>query len=273
MPDEADIGKAYAEYYTHSGIPQNENQSGLRGRLIRTLRLIHDLILEATQISRERKRLALMYLDGVPPGRVLDVGCGDGSRLAQLRSLGWQVTGQEMDPKAASRAGETYGVRVHVGPLEGGGFNEGEFDAIVMNHVIEHVHDPIRLLTHCVRLLKKGGILIAVTPNADSCGHKRFGRFWRGLEPPRHIHLFNQRTLRQVAACLGFSQLDSWTTAAYAEVIANGSLEVRTSRKERVDFSKKVMRRVVAGHYQLRWQLAHMRDRNSGEECVLRAVI
>lgn len=272
MPTEEDIGKAYAEYYTHVDVPRNKYKSSKDGRLIWVLRLLHDLLLRATLITRERERVILMYLDGVPPGRVLDVGCGDGSRLARLRSLGWDVKGQEMDPEAASRASQTYGVQVHLGPLDEASFDEGEFDAIVMNHVIEHVHDPVRLLAGCVRLLKKGGTLIAVTPNAESCGHKCFGSSWRGLEPPRHIHLFSQRTLRQLAGRVGFGHLDTWTTPAHAEVVANDTLDVRAGRKEPVDFGRKLMRRLLSLQYQLRWQLAHMKDRNSGEECVLKAV-
>jgi 2-polyprenyl-3-methyl-5-hydroxy-6-metoxy-1,4-benzoquinol methylase len=266
MPAEEDIGKAYAKYYTHINVPEHD------GRLMWILRLVHDLLLSATLISGERKRLAFMYLDGMSPGRVLDVGCGDGSRLARLRSLGWDVRGQEMDPEAASRASQSYGVQVHLGPLDEAGFDEGEFDAVAMNHVIEHVHDPVRLLAGCARLLRKGGTLIAVTPNAESCGHKRFGSAWRGLEPPRHIHLFSQRGLRQLAGRAGFGHLDTWTTPAHAEMVANGTLDVRAGCKEPVDLGRKLMRRLLCLQYQLRWQLAHMKDRNSGEECVLRAV-
>src|SRR2546429_421611 len=65
MPDEEDIGKAYAEYYTHFRVSQHQNNSGLLGRLTWILRLIHDLLLRATLISGERKRLGLMYLDRV----------------------------------------------------------------------------------------------------------------------------------------------------------------------------------------------------------------
>jgi 2-polyprenyl-3-methyl-5-hydroxy-6-metoxy-1,4-benzoquinol methylase len=272
MPVEEDVGKAYAEYYTHVNILQNRHQSSGAGRLTWILRLVHNLLLKVTAISRERKRLALMYLDGVPPGRVLDVGCGEGSRLARLRSLGWDVRGQEMDPKAASQARQTYGVSIHLGPLGQAGFDEGAFDAIVMNHVIEHVHDPVRLLAECVRLLRKGGTLVAITPNSESCGHKRFGSSWRGLEPPRHIHLFSQRTLRKLAGRLGFEHFDTWTTSAHAEVVANGSLDVRAGLNKSVDLGPKLVRRLLSLQYQLRWQLDHMRDRNSGEECVLKAV-
>jgi len=272
MPAEEDVSKAYAKYYTHINATQNQHKSGKDGRLTRMLRLVHDLLLRVTAISGERRRLALMYLDGVPAGRVLDVGCGDGSRLARLRSLGWDVMGQEMDSKAATIAGQAYGVRVHLGPLDESGFDVGGFDAIVMNHVIEHVHDPVRLLAECVRLVRKGGTLIAVTPNTESCGHKRFGPFWRGLEPPRHIHLFSQRTLRQLAGRVGFEHLDTWTTPAHAEVLANGSLDIRAGWDKPVDRGRKLMQRLLSLQYQLRWQLAHLKDKNSGEECVLRAV-
>jgi 2-polyprenyl-3-methyl-5-hydroxy-6-metoxy-1,4-benzoquinol methylase len=272
MPIEEEIGKAYADYYTHVDVPQNVYKSSREGHFISIFRLVHDLFLRTTQISGERKRLALMYLDGVPPGRVLDVGCGDGGRLARLRSLGWDVRGQEMDPEAASRASQIYDLRVHVGPLNRAGYEEEEFDAIVMNHVIEHVHDPVHLFAECVRLLKKGGTLIAVTPNTESCGHKRFGSSWRGLEPPRHIHLFSQSTLRQLARRVGFGQIDTWTTPAHGEGVAYGSLGIRVGCKEPVNIGRKLMRRLWSVHYQMRWQLAYMRDEHSGEECVLKAV-
>lgn len=272
MPLEADIGKAYAEYYTHVSTASNGLNSSKNELVAWILRPLYYLLLRLTSIQRERKRLALMYLDDVRPGRMLDVGCGDGWRLARLRSLGWEVRGQEMDPKAASRAAQTYGVRVHLGPLDEAGFDEGEFDAIVMNHVIEHVHDPIRLLARCVRLLKKGGNLIAVTPNAESCGQKRFGSSWRGLEPPRHIYLFSQRTLRQIAARAGFAHFDTWTTPAHAEVVAKGSLDIRAGGINQLSLGRKLLRGLISLQYQLRWHLAYVKDGNTGEECVLKAV-
>jgi 2-polyprenyl-3-methyl-5-hydroxy-6-metoxy-1,4-benzoquinol methylase len=272
MPVEDDIGKAYAEYYTHVSTTPNLPNRSKSTLVISILRRVRDLLFRATSIHRERKRLALMYLDGVPPGRVLDVGCGDGSRLARLRSLGWDVRGQEMDTKAASRARQTYGVQVRLGPLDEAGFDEGEFDRIIMNHVIEHVHDPVRLFAESVRLLKKGGTLIAVTPNAESCGHRRFGSSWRGLEPPRHIHLFNQRTLRQLAVRADFGHFDTWTTPAHAEVLAYGSLDVRAGGNSLVDLGRELMRSLFSLQCQLQWQLAHRKDKNSGEECVLKAV-
>lgn len=271
MPVEEDISKAYAKYYTHVDVPRNAQKSSVHVHFTSVLRIVRDLLLRATLISGERERLALMYLDKMPPGRVLDVGCGDGSRLARLRALGWQVMGQEMDPKAAAHASQSHGVQVHLGPLDDADFGAAEFDAIVMNHVIEHVHDPVHLLTTCVRLLKKGGVLIAVTPNSESSGHKKFGASWRGLEPPRHVHLFSQRTIRKLADIVGFREINTWTTPAHAEVLANGSLDTGTSSHKSLSLGPRLIRRVASLQYQFRWQIAHAKNRNSGEECVLKA--
>ena len=69
------------------------------------------------------------------------------------------------------------------------------FDAVIMSHVIEHVPQPRELLAECARLLKLGGRLVMLTPNAESFGLDYYGRCWRGLEPPRHLQIFSQPAL------------------------------------------------------------------------------
>ena len=48
-----------------------------------------------------------MYLSGVRPGRLLDVGCGEGEFLDRTCRAGWQVVGVDFDPKAVRAAGES----------------------------------------------------------------------------------------------------------------------------------------------------------------------
>ena len=59
-------------------------------------------------------------------------------------------------------------------------------------------------------LMAPGGVLIAVTPNIESLVHRWFNADWRGLEPPRHLHLLSPRTLRTVAQA--FRALESRNT-------------------------------------------------------------
>jgi 2-polyprenyl-3-methyl-5-hydroxy-6-metoxy-1,4-benzoquinol methylase len=145
------------------------------------------------------------------------------------------------------------------------------FDAVIMNHVVEHVHDPVRLLKECNRLLRPGGTFVAVTPNAESYGHKAFGSEWRGLEPPRHLFLFSRRTLREVANRAGFKWVDTRTTAAHALVIVKASLQMRSSPKHDESWLSEFRRGVLLAGYQVWMTLVHLTDKNSGEECILRA--
>ena len=78
------------------------------------------------------------------------------------------------------------------------------FDVITLNHVIEHVHEPIKVLKLCHELLKPGGQLWLETPNIDSFGYARFKKNWRGLETPRHLILFNRSSLTQAFISAGF---------------------------------------------------------------------
>jgi 2-polyprenyl-3-methyl-5-hydroxy-6-metoxy-1,4-benzoquinol methylase len=266
VPAEEEVAKAYARYYTHVESTKRNRDVGsfVRQRL-------SDALIAVDPLRRERDHLLMMYLDKSLPGKLLDVGCGNGARLARLRALGWEVCGQDLDPQAVSFAVKTFGLQAYQGRLEDIRFPEASFDYITLNHVVEHSHDPVRLLKECRRLLKKGGLLVIVTPNGRSFAHKYFGPFWRGLEPPRHIHIFSPKTLSILAAKAGLSVFRSWTTVANAVTFGRGSLMVKRCGCHASSLGSRIFRAGYLIWYLYRSMMAHKKDFDSGEECVLQA--
>jgi 2-polyprenyl-3-methyl-5-hydroxy-6-metoxy-1,4-benzoquinol methylase len=140
-------------------------------------------------------------------GRVLDIGCGNGGFLARAEAAGWEAVGIDLDPQAVATCRQR-GLSVMQGDLSSlASLKAGSFDHITSSHVIEHLHDPGQLLTEAYRLLRPGGTLWLETPNALSLGHRRFGRFWLGLDVPRHLVVFSPKSLRQMVRCAGFFDL------------------------------------------------------------------
>lgn len=137
-------------------------------------------------------------------GRLLDVGFGDGSFLENARSIGWDVVGVDPDIETVKNARER-GLDVYHGSLEALDSMSNYFDVITMCHVIEHLYDPMASLRACYRLLKPNGYIWLETPNINSLGYSRFQENWRGLEPPRHLVLFNSESLRKALFDVGFS--------------------------------------------------------------------
>jgi len=137
---------------------------------------------------------------------LLDVGCGSGDFLEKVRLAGWDVSGVDVDDKAVSNARKK-GLNIRHGDI--GACRETNFDAITLSHVIEHVHDPLALLRGAHARLKPGGCLYIETPNLESVGHRRFGRNWRGLEPPRHLVILSSGSLRLLLAAAGFKMSGS----------------------------------------------------------------
>jgi len=139
-----------------------------------------------------------------PGARVLDIGCGNGGFLWQMRSLGWDVSGVEPDPKSAAQSREA-GLDVREGLLQQQSLPEAHFDAITMNHVIEHLHNPMDTLQQCWKLLKPDGHITVITPNFGSRGHELYGSDWVALDPPRHLVLFTENSLRWMLESCGFT--------------------------------------------------------------------
>lgn len=128
----------------------------------------------------------------VPNGRVLDIGCGSGGMLRQLRDLGWKdLHGIEPDPEAAALA-RTTGADVQRGTVEDvlPHYPDAHFDAIVASMVVEHVDDPFAVVRSIARKLKPGGELLVSTVTRDSAQAAFFGRYWAGFDFPRHMVYF-----------------------------------------------------------------------------------
>jgi len=269
MPLAEDIAAAYERYYTHDW--RTEDDVNSRGRWEKFLRRLHQIVLDLTSITEARRAALDLYLHDFRPGRVLDVGCGQGRQLLRLKAMGWEVEGQEIDPDAGAHHLEDSDIRVYQAPLEDLRLPEGRYDAIVMNHVIEHAVDPPALLRECRRLLKQDGQLVVVTPNAGSLGHRLFGAHWRPLEPPRHLFLFSDRNLPHLARKAGFLNAEVWTSAANATGFVIESWNLLWHGYHRVGAAPSAIPRLVGFGFQIVASLAIKIWRNSGEEVVLRA--
>lgn len=193
-PSPTDLWKAYKSYHTHADRPAGRDWPvKLARRLCSLLTLPLNL---ANGLALQRRRLRRMFLDELPPGRLLEIGFGGGRFLHRMKRGGWQVEGVDFDPEATRRARERYGLDVHTGELAAMKYEGDRFDAIVMSHSIEHLVAPRAALEECLRILKPGGTISITTPNSASLAHRLHGRNWRGLEPPRHLQIFSSASLR-----------------------------------------------------------------------------
>jgi 2-polyprenyl-3-methyl-5-hydroxy-6-metoxy-1,4-benzoquinol methylase len=243
-PSPNDLAQLYSDYYTHA---QPEEESLFIHAILRGIPAAtqgyDDVVSDPWERNlgrllscfgplKEMGRRGTMGLAGSSRGTLLDLGCGDGAYLRHMRSLGWKIAGVEQDPRAAEVARATLqDGPIHESLADARSAKPDGYDVITLSHVIEHLLDPVEILTQCATCLRPGGRLVVATPNTASRGHRRFGRSWLHLDPPRHIHLFNASTLTDVARRAGFrvERVESPSSSAHFVWQASGLIERRGS--------------------------------------------
>ena len=247
QPEAGEIGKLYTSYFSHGEAPRLpfvgdgfwEKASrgvlealGYRGiakgraeRWIGVLvRLVPPVWDECAQVVRSVR--------GPVRGELFDVGCGNGSYLEVMRTLGWRVRGLEPDPVAA-RIARGRGFDVMERSIEEADIPQESLEVVTMDHVIEHVIDPVRVLATARGWLRDGGQLTITTPNAESRGHRKFRDVWFHLDPPRHLHLFSLRNLMACVERAGLRTVEFGTVGS-GHLVYDGSVSVRTTGRFRV---------------------------------------
>ena len=132
----------------------------------------------------------------VSEGSLLDVGCSTGFLLDAARP-DFQVRGIELSAWAAEQARKKLGLTVDAVGWEKAAFPPASFDVVCFVDVLEHLADPAGALNWASGLLRPGGILYLVTPDAGSLSARLMGRFWWGYRPA-HLVYFSRRTLSEL---------------------------------------------------------------------------
>ena len=220
-PDRATVSLAYRTYYDGcaAAAATEQTEHGLRrfrsalrngylnskyGYRARPATVLGRVVVPALPRYRDLADEHVRHLD-LPVGspKLLDVGCGEGEFLAQMRALGWSVAGLDPSADAVSIA-QARGVPVSTGTLSEAELEPDSLDAITFRLVFEHLPRPSVELARCRKALRRGGILWIATPSLDSEAHRRFGRDWIHLEAPRHAVLYTKGALVRLIREAGF---------------------------------------------------------------------
>jgi 2-polyprenyl-3-methyl-5-hydroxy-6-metoxy-1,4-benzoquinol methylase len=178
-PSKESIGLAYRRYFTH--VQNGINEMSLLSRMRRALAngyrnkkygtvecpacklgywMMMLLTSQRAVLDATMRHLPAKSING----KLLDIGCGSGDFLSRASGAGWQVLGIDPDPVAVEVA-RSRGLDVRCGGIEILDDVDRQFEGITLSHVLEHVHDPVKLLESCMKLLVPGGWIWIDVPN------------------------------------------------------------------------------------------------------------
>ncbi len=157
--------------------------------------------------QRESRRLTFhRELDAIEAihakGDLLDVGCYTGFFLECARDRGWRVRGVEPSRWAARYATEELRLDVFNGPVERFA-SQQSFDVVTMWDVLEHVPNPVEVLTILRRHVRDDGLLVFATHNLDTAVARALGRHFPLFMEMHTVH-FNNRTLQLLLEKAGY---------------------------------------------------------------------
>jgi SAM-dependent methyltransferase len=183
VPDILTIAKYYPSAYSPWG-----TGAGLIDRINLSVRRV-------TTSLRVKEALRMC---SASHGRLLDIGCGDGTFLRAMSRRSWEVHGVEPDPRARERAAHA-GTTVDSALQDVVVSGQPGFDLVTLWHSLEHIHDLDATLSTVSILLAPAGRVLVAVPNFQSIDAVHYGSRWDGYQVPRHLHHFSIEGMRRLA--------------------------------------------------------------------------
>jgi predicted SAM-dependent methyltransferase len=209
-PDEESIGNYYQseKYISHTGGQKN---------------FLDSIYIFARRIALKKKHKILEENSAL--GRVLDMGCGTGEFLKEMKNHGWEVAGVEPSDGANKKAQETTQQKISKSISE---LTDSCFDAITLWHVLEHLHDLNGTLKRLSELLKASGTIFIAVPNLKSYDAQFYKSFWAAYDVPRHLWHFCEADMKRLLEKNGFKlmkilpmKMDSFYVSLLSESYKN----------------------------------------------------
>jgi 2-polyprenyl-3-methyl-5-hydroxy-6-metoxy-1,4-benzoquinol methylase len=181
-PDDALLSKYYEtkNYISHSGAATN---------------IVDKIYLIARRLTLKQK-LKLINRYQIPPGKLLDYGCGTGEFINTCKTGGWKVNGVEPAKTARIKSEELNGIKI---------FDSVDqvtdcYDIITMWHVLEHIPDLEHTLSTLSRSLSTKGTMFIAVPNYQSYDASVYKNYWAAYDVPRHLWHFDKSVMRKLLA-------------------------------------------------------------------------
>lgn len=165
-------------------------------------RLFGETWLNPLHLARRSLRAALASIAPQASGRLLDVGCGGQRYRPLFRSVDAYLGVDLPSNSSESRALDAFASGLNLP------FSPASFDTVLCTEVLEHVPEPLILMTELSRVLRPGGLLILTTPQT-----------WGLHEVPHDYYRYTEYGLRYLARRAGLTVVSViptcgvWTTA------------------------------------------------------------
>lgn len=152
----------------------------------------------------------------------LDIGCGHGKLLFELKPHFLTVEGIELNEVTSAQCKELFGINVFTRPLEELNLPSESYDVVILNQVIEHLNS-LDFFNDIARILKPDGIIFIACPNADSLSMNLLKGKHVHVNTHVHINMFNPKSIRSLADRFNFD-LVSISTTDHLDITLNDLL-------------------------------------------------
>ena len=181
VPSQDEIGRYYkAEAY----VSHTDSKKGL----------INNLYHKVRNFTLKSKRKLVQQETHLSKGNILDIGCGTGAFLNEMKSSGWTITGLEPDEQASKNAARLYNINTQ-NPETLFQLPKKSFDAITMWHVLEHVHQLNDYIKTLHDLINDNGRIFIAVPNYTSYDASHYEEHWAAYDVPRHLYHFSPQSM------------------------------------------------------------------------------
>lgn len=189
LPDESLVDPFYEEYWGNDGLSKS---------IAAQAELAYKNFLTWSELVRLKKWL--------PKGaRVLDIGCGSGDALSFFHHWGCQCFGLEASQAGVNAVLNKLPIEVQQGTINQHTFHAGQFDFILLSHVLEHLSNPHQVLQELHRLLRPGGCACVMVPSISCIQRHIFKEHWFVYNPPRHVVYYTPQSLTCLFSQCGFN--------------------------------------------------------------------
>ncbi len=193
-------GRFEIDKCTNCGLGSTKNLKPQTGEYHRDEVYIHEQDL-FENIFKRRIRAIEKYRSS--PGKVLEIGSSTGLMLSVFKDRGWEVLGIEMS-KLSAKFAQDKGIDTIVGTFEKSRIESGSIDVAILNHTMEHLEDPVQVISKIYRILKPGGLLLIDVPNFGSLSARYQQMNWSLLLPNEHLWHFTKESFENIFKQTGF---------------------------------------------------------------------